>query len=146
LGLVRNPWDLTRTPGGSSGGAAAAVAAGLVPVAHGNDGLGSIRGPAACCGVFGFKPGYGTVPSGLGATSWWGLSENGVLAGTVEDAALVLSVLADDPTLAGAADARPTGLRIAVSTAPPSPGCWSGPDTRSSRRRAIPPISDPARC
>ncbi|GAA1952595.1 amidase [Catenulispora subtropica] len=122
LGLVRNPWDLTRTAGGSSGGAAAAVAAGLVPVAHGNDGLGSIRGPAACCGVFGFKPGYGTVPSLLGSTSWWGLAENGVLAATVGDAALTLAVMADDPALAAAADIRPERLRIAVSTAPPSPG------------------------
>ncbi|MFD0637790.1 amidase [Catenulispora yoronensis] len=122
LGLVRNPWELTRTAGGSSGGAAAAVAAGLVPVAHGNDGLGSIRGPAACCGVFGFKPGYGTVPALLGRDAWWGLAENGVLATTVRDAALVLAVMADDPELAGAAGGHPTGLRIAVSTAPPSPG------------------------
>ena len=122
LGMARNPWDLTRTPGGSSGGAAAAVAAGLVPIAHGNDGLGSIRGPAACCGLFGIKPGFGVVPSGLGRNAWWGLSENGPLATTVEDAALMLSVMADDPTLAGAPDARPSGLRIAVSTAPTSKG------------------------
>jgi amidase len=122
LGTVRNPWDLTRTPGGSSGGAAAAVAAGLVPLAHGNDGLGSIRGPAACCGVFGLKPGLGTVPAGLGRNAWWGLAENGPLASTVEDAALMLSVLAGAPELAAAPDARPSGLKIAVSTAPPSPG------------------------
>ena len=122
LGLVGNPWDPTRTAGGSSGGAAAAVAAGLVPVAHGNDGLGSIRGPAACCGVFGFKPGYGTVPAGLGPNSWWGLAENGVLAATVEDAALTLAVMAADPALAAAIGNRPERLRIAVSTAPPSPG------------------------
>jgi amidase len=122
LGLARNPWDLTRTPGGSSGGAAAAVAAGLVPIAHGNDGLGSIRGPAACCGLFGIKPGYGTVPSGLGRNGWWGLAENGPLATTVEDAALMLAVMAGDPELAGAVNERPSGLRIAVSTAPPAVG------------------------
>ncbi|MEY9889454.1 amidase [Catenulispora sp. MAP5-51] len=122
LGMARNPWDPARTPGGSSGGAAAAVAAGLVPVAHGNDGLGSIRGPAACCGLFGFKPGLGTVPSGLGRDSWWGLAENGPLATTVEDAALMLSVMAGDPALAAAPNTRPSGLRIAVSTAPTSRG------------------------
>jgi amidase len=132
LGLVRNPWEPSRTAGGSSGGAAAAVAAGLVPVAHGNDGLGSIRGPAACCGVFGFKPGFGTVPSGLGRNAWWGLAENGVLAATVGDAALALSVLAAAPELAEAVRDRPRALRIAVSTAPPSPGYRVDPEHRAA--------------
>ena len=135
LGMVRNPWDLTRTPGGSSGGAAAAVAAGLVPIAHGNDGLGSIRGPAACCGLFGLKPGYGTVPSGLGRNAWWGLAENGPLATTVEDAALMLSVLADDPELARAVDTRPETLRIAVSNAPPSVGLPRRPGAQGRGRK-----------
>ncbi|MFC0004523.1 amidase [Micromonospora siamensis] len=92
--VTRNPWDLTRTPGGSSGGAAAAVAAGLVPMAHGNDGLGSIRIPAACCGLVGLKPGRGVIPCQLGAEDWFGLTEHGVLTGTVADAAVGFQVLA----------------------------------------------------
>jgi len=77
FGIARNPWDRRRTPGGSSGGSAAAVAAALVPVAQGNDGLGSLRIPAAACGLFSIKPGPGVVPAGIGADSWGGLSENG---------------------------------------------------------------------
>ncbi|MFF5072842.1 amidase [Micromonospora olivasterospora] len=92
--VTRNPWDPRRTPGGSSGGAAAAVAGGLVPMAHGNDGLGSIRIPAACCGLVGLKPGRGVVPCRLGADDWFGLTEHGVLAGTVADAAVGFQVLA----------------------------------------------------
>jgi amidase len=119
FGVTRNPWDLTRTPGGSSGGSAAAVASGTVPVAHGNDGMGSIRIPAACCGVVGIKPGFGVVPSELGNGSWFGMAENGALATTIEDAALVLSVLADRPNLAKIE--TPGALRVAMSTRPPVP-------------------------
>jgi amidase len=93
-GPTRNPWALDRTPGGSSGGAAAAVAAGLVPIAQGNDGLGSIRIPAACCGLVGLKPGRGVVPCDLGVDNWFGLVEHGVLTTTVADAVLGFSVLA----------------------------------------------------
>lgn len=92
--VTRNPWDVRFTPGGSSGGAAAAVAAGLVPIAHGNDGLGSIRIPAACCGLVGLKPGRGVVPCQLGAEDWFGLTEHGVLTTTVADAAVGFQVLA----------------------------------------------------
>ena len=91
---TRNPWDRDRTPGGSSGGSAAAVAAGLVPIAQGNDGLGSIRIPAACCGLVGLKPGRGVIPAELGTNDWFGFAENGVLTTTVADAALGFSVLA----------------------------------------------------
>ena len=120
-GITRNPWDLARTPGGSSGGSAAAVAAGMVPVAHGNDGMGSVRIPAACCGLVGIKPGLGVVPAHLGATDWYGMSENGALATTAEDAALLLSVMADDPALAQVAplDER---LHAAVSFRAPVAG------------------------
>ncbi|MGN6242610.1 MAG: amidase [Motilibacteraceae bacterium] len=120
-GVTRNPWDLTRTPGGSSGGSAAAVAAGMVPVALGNDGMGSIRNPAGCSGLVGVKPGFGVVPSGLGPTDWYGMAENGPLATTVQDAALFLSVLADRPELSQVREPdRP--LRVAVSLKPPVAG------------------------
>jgi amidase len=117
FGVTRNPWDRMRTPGGSSGGSAAAVASGTVPVAHANDGMGSIRIPAACCGLVGIKPGTGVVPSELGRGSWFGMAENGPLATTVADAALVLSVLAGRSELAEVEE--PNNLRIAVSTKAP---------------------------
>jgi amidase len=117
FGITRNPWDPNRTPGGSSGGSAAAVASGTVPIAHGNDGMGSIRIPAACCGLVGIKPGRGVVPSDIGNGSWFGMSENGPLATTVADTALLLSVLADRPELASVAE--PGMLRIAASTKVP---------------------------
>lgn len=120
FGITRNPWDPSRTPGGSSGGAAAAVASGTVPIAHGNDGMGSIRIPSACCGLVGIKPGLGVVPSGVGNGSWFDMAENGPLATTVADAALLLSVFADRPELATVLSPQP--LRIAVSTRVPLPG------------------------
>ena len=120
-GVTRNPWDLTRTPGGSSGGSAAAVASGMVPIAHGNDGMGSVRIPAACTGLVGIKPGLGTVPSQLGENSWYDMSENGALATTAADAALLLSVMADESALARIApiDRR---LTVGLSMAPPVAG------------------------
>ncbi|MEV0623065.1 amidase family protein [Nonomuraea sp. NPDC050404] len=99
-GTVRNPWNLSRTSGGSSAGSAAAVAAGMVPIALGNDGMGSLRIPAACCGVLAVKPGTGLVPPP--SDDWDGLTENGPLATTVADLSLALSVLAADPALAEA--------------------------------------------
>ncbi|MEO8888242.1 MAG: amidase family protein [Jatrophihabitantaceae bacterium] len=117
FGVTHNPWDHGRTPGGSSGGSAAAVAAGLVPVAHGNDGMGSIRIPAACCGLVGIKAGLGVVPAGLGNGSWFDMAENGPLTTTVADAALLLSVMAGQPSFASVGE--PATLRIAVSTKAP---------------------------
>lgn len=112
-GTTRNPWNPQRTAGGSSGGTGAAVAAGIVPVAHGTDGMGSIRIPAANNGLFGIKPGLGTVPAELGGDSWGGMAENGPLATTVADAALVLSVMAGRPELAIVTEPA-AALRIGV--------------------------------
>jgi len=129
-GATKNPWSLARTPGGSSGGAAAALAAGFTPIAHGTDGGGSIRIPASCCGVFGFKPARGRVSSAP-FTSLEGLSTAGPLSRTVEDAAHLLDVLAGyepgDPwwtppperPFARAVEEPPGTLRIAFTSTPP---------------------------
>ncbi|MBX9362131.1 amidase [Streptomyces sp. WAC04114] len=119
LGIARNPWDPTRSAGGSSGGSAAAVAAGMVPIALGNDGMGSLRIPAANCGLVTIKPGQGVVPTGDGDSTWFGMSENGPLATTVEDTRLMFSVLAG--TEPGPVSA-PGVLRVAVSLRSPLAG------------------------
>ncbi len=93
FGLTRNPWNLDRTPGGSSGGAGAAVAAGLAPLAVGTDGGGSIRKPAAFCGIFGLKPTYGRIPIHPHGASW-SFSHLGPMTRTVADAALMMNVCA----------------------------------------------------
>jgi amidase len=92
-GLTRNPWDTTRSTGGSSGGSAAAVAAGLVPVGIGGDGGGSIRIPAACCGLYGLKPQRGRVTSAPHPHLWWSLGTTGPLTRGVLDSALVYDVI-----------------------------------------------------
>jgi len=119
-GITRNPWGLDLTAGGSSGGSAAAVASGQVTIAHGNDGMGSIRIPAANCGLVGLKPGSGVVPQDIGVDAWFGMSENGPLATTVADAALMFSVMAGRPDLAAVAEPT-TPLRVAVAGGVASP-------------------------
>jgi len=98
FGISRNPWDTERSPGGSSGGAAAAVAGGMFPIAHANDGGGSIRIPASYCGLVGLKPSRGRVPRL--AQSWLGAVVEGVVARTVADSAAVLDTIAQPDRLA----------------------------------------------
>ena len=122
-GATRNPWAPERTPGGSSGGSAVSVSAGMCGVALGSDGGGSIRYPSAMTGVFGLKPQRGRVPLGPDHhDAWNGLTVYGPLARTVRDAAVFLDACADDLPehgFAAALDAPPTRLRVAVSYKPP---------------------------
>lgn len=133
-GTTRNPHNPERTSGGSSGGSAAAVASGMVAVAHAADGMGSIRIPAANCGLVGIKPGAGLVPADMGAHSWFGMSENGPLATTAADAALVLAVMAGRPALA-----RPSlpdrPLRVGLATGIPTPLARLDPTWKSAADR-----------
>ncbi|MER7491993.1 amidase [Streptomyces pharetrae] len=134
-GTSRNPWDTSRSAGGSSGGSAAAVAAGMVPIALGTDGMGSLRIPAANCGLVAIKPGHGVVPAGLGGNDWFGMTENGPFATTVADARLMLSVLADrdvDGTRPETAATR----RIALSLRSPLAGAALGKPYTSAVREA----------
>ena len=120
FGATRNPWNTDYTPGGSSGGSGAAVAAGLAPMALGSDGMGSIRIPSTWCGLFGIKPQRDRVPLAPHDDAWNGLSVNGPMARSVEDAALFLDVTASGNDFVAAANRPPGQLRIALSTkAPP---------------------------
>ncbi|HEX8100772.1 MAG TPA: amidase family protein [Actinomycetota bacterium] len=141
FGTSRNPWNLERTPGGSSGGSAAAVASAMVPVAQGNDGLGSIRIPSACCGLFGIRPGRGVVPANIGKTDWFGWAENGPLATTVADAALILSVMAGRPELRNAT-APDGGLRIGVALNSPVVGAAVDPEFERATKETADLLTD----
>ncbi len=118
-GATRNPWSTGHTTGGSSGGSAAAVASGTVAAATASDGGGSIRIPAAACGLVGLKPQRDRVPLAPHVEHWHGLSVAGVLTRTVEDSALVLSVLTDGAL--SPSPPAPDALRIAWSTRAPLP-------------------------
>jgi amidase len=129
---TRNPWNLTRSPGGSTGGGAAAVVAGMAAIALGSDGGGSIRIPAACCGAFGFKPGHGLVPVSGGHTEHWlGLTAFGPITRTVADAAIALDVLSGRP---GHRDphGQDRTLRIAFSDRHPLPGAKAAPEVTAA--------------
>jgi len=120
-GPTRNPWNPDHTSGGSSGGAGAAVAAGIVPAAHGSDGGGSVRIPASCCGLFGFKPTRARLPDGpYVGEGWAGMAIDGFLTRTVRDTALLLDACAG-PDLGAPYVAPPlaAGHRAAIAGAPP---------------------------
>lgn len=147
FGPTRNPWDPGRTPGGSSGGAGAAVAAGMVPIAHGSDGGGSIRIPAACCGLVGLKPSRGRISRGPEAGDSF-LVTDGMLSRTVADTAAALDVLAGyepgDATwappppepFAVSAAREPGRLRIALALTPPLTDCEVDPVCLQAARDA----------
>jgi Asp-tRNA(Asn)/Glu-tRNA(Gln) amidotransferase A subunit family amidase len=132
-GVTRNPWDLARTPGGSSGGSGAAVAAGCVPLAEGSDMGGSVRIPAAWCGIVGLKPGLGRIPMDVLPALFDSISHHGPLARCVDDARLFLAATQgpDDADiqsvttpldLSGPLPSSVAGMRLALSV---DLGCWA---------------------
>jgi amidase len=148
-GATRNPWDLTRSTGGSSGGSAAAVAAGLAPVAHANDMGGSIRAPASECGLVGLKPTRARTSLGPGFGEFWGpLTHEGVVTRTVRDTAAVLDAIAGpapgDPYTAPAptrpyrdeVGADPGSLRIGLRTAAPAGAPPTDPECAAAAEAA----------
>jgi amidase len=155
FGPTRNPWDVTRTAGGSSGGSAAAVAARMVPMASGGDGGGSIRIPASCCGIFGFKPTRGRTPSGPDAADvWHGFSIEHVLTVSVRDSAAMLdathgadpgafhSVPPPAQRFRDAVAADPGRLRIAWSAEPYLSAVPLAPDCGTALARAVRLLGD----
>ncbi|HEX3214351.1 MAG TPA: amidase family protein [Actinomycetota bacterium] len=142
FGDSRNPWSLDHTPGGSSGGSAAAVASAMVPIGLATDGGGSIRMPASNCGLVGIKPGPGVVPFPAGGVSTWsGMSEFGPLATTVADLGLALDVLAATGTYRAVAPPdRP--LRVGFSAKPPAAGVRVHPEVRAAMEAVARVLAD----
>jgi amidase len=145
-GVTRNPWDPQRTPGGSSGGSGSAVAAGLVPIASAGDGAGSIRIPAASCGLFGLKPSRGRVSLAPDLEGWGGLAVEGCLSRSVLDTALWLDVVSGgsredeappppDKPFVEAARTPPGKLKVAWSTLPPRAA--APPTVSEEAKRAV---------
>ena len=132
FGRTRNPWDVTRTSGGSSGGSASAVAAGLVAAAHASDGGGSIRIPAAYSGLIGLKPTRDLVSMAPSDGHWHGLSVAGCLTRSVADTVTVLNVLQDTPLSLTV----PQGLRVAWTVKPPLPAPVD-PETAAALQRVV---------
>jgi amidase len=142
FGATRNPWSLDHTPGGSSGGSAAAVAAAMVPLALGADGGGSIRIPASNCGLVGIKPGLGVVAfPGGGVSTLGGMSEFGPLATSVADLGLCLDVLAGATTFRAV---RPPDrpLRVGVSAKAPAVGVKVDPQVRAALDATVAALRD----
>src|SRR2546423_233219 len=150
-GGERNPWDIDRSPGGSSGGAAASVAGGMFPIAHANDGGGSIRIPASYCGLVGLKPSRGRVPRL--AQSWLGAVVEGVLARSVADSAAVLDAISGpDPAawynapaparpFAEETDTPPGSLRVGLMAQAPI-GIPTDPACTEAARAAAAALED----
>lgn len=146
---ARTPWDVRRTAGGSSGGAAAAVATGIAPLAHGTDGGGSVRIPAACCGIVGMKPTRGLVSPGPSSGEGMGLVTDGMLARTVRDAALGLDLIAGNrpgdfmpwprrgDSYLQACEQEPGHLRIGVLTEPLASEAEAHPAALRGVERAV---------
>lgn len=136
LGIVtRNPLDPRLTTGGSSAGAAAAVAAGIVPAAHGSDGAGSVRLPAALCGIVGFKPSFGVIPRYPISDQWGGRSHHGVLGRTVDDVRLAMRAFAAvDPM-------DPLTMQVDLARDPGDGGAGGGVGGNDDRHRRTPPLA-----
>jgi amidase len=138
-GVTRNPWNPQRTPGGSSGGSGSAVAAGLVPIASAGDGAGSIRIPAASCGLFGLKVSRGRVPLDPQLEGWGGLAVEGCLSRSVLDTALWLDVVSGGSR---EPEAPPPPERPFVEAAKTSPGRLKIAWSTLAPRAALPPTVD----
>jgi amidase len=153
-GLTRNPWNPEHTPGGSSGGTAVAVAAGMVPVGIGGDGGGSIRIPSACCGLYGLKPERGRISTSPLPHLWWGLGTVGPLSRSVLDSAIVYDVLrgslegdlfrAGEPDMSftEAAQTEPGRLRVGWSTRSPIKGVRPHPSHVQAVRETAQLLTD----